>query len=59
VRLTENRNTRSEQLLVMPTVANQQRMASRKAFEWIGTSKAQLVFRYYRHLFFIFNIANS
>ena len=27
-------------------VANQQRMASRRALEWIGTSKAWLVFRY-------------
>ena len=27
-------------------VANQQRMAARRVLEWIGTSKAQLVFRY-------------
>ena len=27
-------------------VANQQRMAARRALEWIGTSKAWLVFRY-------------
>jgi len=48
VRLTENGNTRSKQLLMMPTESctNQQRMASRRAFEWIGTLKAQLFFRY-------------
>jgi len=34
-RLTESRNARSEQLLVMPTVTNQQRMAARRALEWI------------------------
>jgi len=27
-------------------VANQQRMVAKRALEWIGTSKAQLVFRY-------------
>ena len=27
-------------------VAKQQKMAARRALEWIGTSKAQLVFRY-------------
>jgi len=27
-------------------VANQQRMAARRALEWIRTSKARLVFRY-------------
>jgi len=27
-------------------VANQQRMAARRAVEWIGTSKARLDFRY-------------
>ena len=27
-------------------VANQQRMAARRALDWIGTSKARLVFRY-------------
>ena len=27
-------------------VAKQQRMAARRALEWIGMSKAQLVFRY-------------
>jgi len=27
-------------------VANQQRMAARRALEWIGTLKARLVFRY-------------
>jgi len=34
---------------MMPTdysVTNQQRMAARRALEWIGMSKAQLVFRY-------------
>jgi len=47
-RLAESRNARSEKLLVMATlrVANQQRMAARRALEWIGTSKARLVFRY-------------
>ena len=42
VRLTESRNARSEQLLVVPSayrVANQQRMAARRALEWIGASK--------------------
>jgi len=35
------------QLLVMPTESlGQQRMAARRALEWIGASKAQLVFRY-------------
>ena len=41
VRLTESRNARSEQLLVVPSayrVANQQRMAARRALEWIGAS---------------------
>jgi len=40
--LTESGNTRSEQLLVVPSayrVANQQRMADRRALEWIGASK--------------------
>ena len=46
VRLTESGNARSEQLLVVPTVANQQRMAARRALEWIGALKARLVFRY-------------
>ena len=47
-RLAESGNARSEQLPVMPTlrVANQQRMAARRALEWVGTSKARLVFRY-------------
>jgi len=41
-RLTESRNARSEQLLVVPSayrVANQQRMAARRALEWIGGLK--------------------
>ena len=49
VRLIKSRNARSEQLLVVPIqyrVAFQQRMAARRALEWIRTSKAQLVFRY-------------
>jgi len=40
--LTENGNTRSEQLLVVPSayrVSNQQRMAARGALEWFGASK--------------------
>jgi len=48
-RLTEGGNARSEQVLVMSTesltnrVPNQKRMAARRSFEWIGTSKAWLV----------------
>ena len=41
-RLTESGNARSEQLLVVPSayrIANQQRMAARRALEWIGVSK--------------------
>jgi len=41
-RLTESGDTRSEQLLLVPSayrVANQQRMAARRALEWIGASK--------------------
>ena len=41
-RLTKSGNARSEQLLVVPSayrVANQQRMAARRALEWIGASK--------------------
>jgi len=34
MRLTESGNARSKQLLVMPTVANQQRMAARRALEY-------------------------
>ena len=46
-RLTESRNARSEQLTRDAyRVANQYRMASRRALEWIRTLKAQLVFRY-------------
>ena len=46
VRLTESRNTRSEQLQVMPTESlNQQRMAARRALEWIRMSKLWLVIR--------------
>ena len=40
-RLTESRNARTE-LLVVPSayrVANQQRMAARRALEWIGVLK--------------------
>jgi len=43
-KLTESGNARSEQLLEMPTVL--QRIAARRALEWIGMSKTQLVFRY-------------
>jgi len=49
VRLTESGNARSEQLLVVPTKALTNRewaMAARRALEWIGMSKARLVFRY-------------
>jgi len=42
-RLTKSGNGRSEHLLVVPRVANQQRMAARRALEWIGILKAQLV----------------
>ena len=43
-RLTKSRDTRSEQLLMdVYRVAKQQRMAARRALEWIGTLKAQLV----------------
>ena len=45
-RLTESGNARSEQLLVVHRVTNQHRMAARRALEWIGTSKAWLVFRH-------------
>ena len=41
-RLPESGNARSEQLLVVPSayrVTNQQRMAARRALEWIGASK--------------------
>ena len=41
-RLTESRNARSKQLLVVPT----ELLANRVWLEWIRTSKAQLVFRY-------------
>jgi len=43
-RLTKSGNTRSEQLLVVPTES--QRVAALRALEWIGMSKAWLVFRY-------------
>ena len=49
VRLIKSRNARSEQLLVVPIqyrVAFQQRMAARRALEWIRTSKARLVLKY-------------
>ena len=34
-RLTNSGNARSEQLLVVPRVANQQTTAARRALEWI------------------------
>ena len=49
MRLTESGNARSEQLLMVPTQALTNRewaMAARRALEWIGMSKARLVFRY-------------
>ena len=45
VRLTKSGNARSKQLLVMPELLTN-RMAARRALEWIGTSKARLGFRY-------------
>ena len=47
-RLTESGNARSEQLNTRGAyrVASQQRMAARRALEWIGASKARLLFRY-------------
>jgi len=46
-RMTDSGNARSEQLTHDGyRVANQQRMVARRALEWIGMSKAQLVFRY-------------
>jgi len=45
-RLTKGGDTRSEQLLVMPTESLstvQWRMAARRALEWIGTSNTRLV----------------
>jgi len=42
-RLTESGSARSKQLLEMPTVL---RRIARRALEWIGMSKTQLVFRY-------------
>ena len=41
-RLTESGNSRSEQLLVVPTES----LTNRVWLEWIRTSKARLVFRY-------------
>ena len=41
-RLTNSRNARSEQLLVVPTES----LTNRVWLEWIGTSKVQLVFGY-------------
>ena len=41
-RLTESRNARSEQLLVVPTVS----LTNRVWLEWIRTSKDRLFFRY-------------
>ena len=48
MRLTESKNTTSEQLLVVPTesLTNTERRAARRALEWIRTSKARVVFRY-------------
>ena len=47
VSLTESGNTRSEQLIMIPTESlTNQRMAARRALEWIGKSKARPVFRY-------------
>jgi len=47
VRLTESENARRKQLTCDAyRVTNQQRMASRRALEWIAMSKAQMVFRY-------------
>jgi len=49
VRLIKSRNARSEQLLVVRIqnrVAYQQRMAARRALEWIRTSKARLIIYY-------------
>ena len=47
-RLTESGNARSEQLHICGAyrVANQQRMAAKRALEWIRTSKSRLVYRY-------------
>jgi len=36
-RLTESRNAKSKKLLMVPTGANRQRMATRRALEWIRT----------------------
>jgi len=41
--INKNRKKKKE-LLVVPTES--QRMAARRALEWIGTLKARLVFRY-------------
>ena len=41
-RLTESRNARSKQLLVVPTES----LTNRVWLEWIRMSNAQLVFRY-------------
>ena len=47
-RLTESGNARSEQLRTRGAyrVANQQRMAAKRAPEWIRTLKSRLVFTY-------------
>jgi len=47
-RLIESGNTRTEQLLSCGAyrVTDQQRMAARRALEWIGTSEARLDFGY-------------
>jgi len=45
MRLTESGDTRSKQLLVMPTdlLSNRDPRMARRALEWIGTLKALLV----------------
>ena len=52
-RMTENRDVRSEQLLMMPTeslLTNGEWLpiiyAAKRALEWIGMSNTRLVFRY-------------
>jgi len=56
-RLTKSGNARSKQLLMVPMyrVANQlQRMATRRALEWIGMLKAWLFFGYEISELFVF-----
>jgi len=54
VRLTESGNARSKQLLMMPTepLTNRE-IATRRALEWIGTSKALLVLDMKYHTCFL------